>query len=352
MDESHQNYKDVNNIIQGGKRAENLVRQLLAFSSRQMIQPKIININTVITELHTMLSRLIEEDIKFDLKLREDLGNIKADPVQIQQVLVNLVVNAGHAIKEQKDKDKRKIIRISTDSIKLSSEFVDLHPGSREGDFILITVEDTGIGMSDKTRQRIFEPFFSTKSKGEGTGLGLSTVYGIIKQNNSNIYVDSEPGKGTAFRIYWPVSKEEKSDEARIETQLDIGPRTETILYVEDDIHVRDMAVDALKTFGYKVFEAENGRHALDIIKKEYLIDKIDLVISDIVMPEMSGEELAETIRKLNPKIQILLCSGYTNSRIYIRENFNLNGCHFLAKPFTMQKLEKKIRSILQQPKE
>jgi PAS domain S-box-containing protein len=199
-------FNDVDNIIKGVKRAEDLIRQLLAFSRRQMIEPKIIGINKVITDLHTMLDRLISDDIEFDLKLRENLSFIKADPVQIQQILVNLVVNAGHAIKKQEDKSKGKRIRISTDEFTLTKEMIAQFPGSLEGKYIQIEIADTGIGMSDETKQNIFEPFFSTKKEGEGTGLGLATVYGIVKQNKSYIYIDSQKGEGTTFKIFWPVA--------------------------------------------------------------------------------------------------------------------------------------------------
>jgi len=312
-----------------------------------MIEPKVIGINKVITDLHTMLDRLISDDIAFDLNLRENLPFIKADPVQIQQILVNLVVNAGHAIKKQEDKTKGKKIRISTDEFSITKEMIAQFPGSREGKYIQIGIADTGIGMSDETKQNIFEPFFSTKKEGEGTGLGLATVYGIVKQNKSYIYIDSQKGEGTTFKIFWPVAEVQIRDETRIDTQIQFQTRTETILFVEDDKDVRNLASEVLNTFGYKVIEAENGRQALDIITKDSLIDKIDLVISDIVMPEMDGEELAENLREINPDIKILLCSGFTDSRVTMRESKNRKGYHFLPKPYTIKNLEKMIRSIL-----
>jgi PAS domain S-box-containing protein len=340
-------FKDVDNIINGVKRAEDLIRQLLGFSRRQMIEPKIMDINKVISDLHTMLDRLISDDIEFDLKLRDGLAFIKADPVQIQQILVNLVANANHAIKKQDDKSKGKKIRISTDGFSLTKEMIEQFPGSREGEYIEIKISDTGIGMSEETKQNIFEPFYSTKQEGEGTGLGLATVYGIVKQNNSYIYINSQKRDGTTFKIFWPVAEVQKRDETRIDTQLQFKKRTEIILFVEDDKDVRTLACQALTTFGYKVIEASNGKEALDIVNKEYLIDKIDLVISDIVMPEMDGEELAENLRDLNPDIKILLCSGFTDSRVAMRESENRRGNHFLPKPYTLKNLEKMIRAIL-----
>jgi PAS domain S-box-containing protein len=340
-------FKDVDSIINGVKRAEDLTRQLLAFSRRQMIEPKVIDINKVISDLHTMLNRLISDDIAFDLKLRKGLAFIKADPVQIQQILVNLVANANHAIKRQNDKTIGKKIRISTNEIQITKEATAQYPGSREGDYIEIEISDTGIGMSDETKQSIFEPFFSTKKKGEGSGLGLATVYGIVKQNKSFIYIDSHKGDGTTFKIFWPLAEIQKRDETRVDTKIKIEQRSETILFVEDDADVRTLACQALTTFGYRVIEASNGKEALDLVNKEYLIDKIDLVISDIVMPEMNGEELAEHLRDLKSDIKILLCSGFTDSRVAMRESKSGINNHFLPKPYTIKNLESMIRSIL-----
>jgi len=340
-------FKDVDNIINGVKRAEDLIRQLLGFSRRQMIEPKVIDINKVITELHTMLSRLISDDIKFDLKLKDDLDFIKADPVQIQQILVNLVANAGHAIKKQENKSSGKKLRISTSEFTITREMLGQYPGSREGKYIQINISDTGIGMSDETKQNIFEPFFSTKKEGEGTGLGLATVYGIVKQNKGYIYIDSQKGEGTTFKILWPIAEVQQREETRIDTQIIFNERNETIMFVEDDSDVRSLASQALKTFGYFVIEAANGREALDIINKDKLINKIDLVISDIVMPEMDGEELAKNLREMNPDIRILLCSGFTDSRISMRESKSKTGYHFLPKPYTLKNLEKTIRTII-----
>jgi PAS domain S-box-containing protein len=343
-------FKDVDNIIKGVKRAEDLIRQLLAFSRRQMIEPKILDINKVISDLHMMLDRLISDDIAFDLKLKKGLALIKADPVQIQQILVNLVANANHAIKKQTDKAIGKKIRISTNKIQITKEMGAQYPGSREGDYIEIEISDTGIGMSEDTKQSIFEPFFSTKNEGEGTGLGLATVYGIVKQNKSFIYIDSNRGEGTTFKIFWPHAEVQQRDETHIDTQIQFEKRSETILFVEDDADVRTLACQALKTFGYRVIEASNGKEALDLVNKEYLIDKIDLVISDIVMPEMNGEELAENLRELKSDINILLCSGFTDSRVAMREGGSRRGNHFLPKPYTIKNLEKTIRTILNEP--
>ena len=347
LDKDNTLHHDVDNIIQGVKRAEDLIKQLLAFGRRQMIEPRIIDINKVISDLYAMLKRLISEDIEFDLNLKEQLSFIKADPVQIQQVLVNLVVNAGHAVKKQEDKAKGKKIIIHTDQIDIGGMDVTRYAGIQAGNYIQIAVEDTGIGMDEDTKQNIFEPFFSTKKEGEGTGLGLATVYGIVKQNHAFIYLESQPGEGAIFKILWPASAELARDETRIDTQIKHKTHSETILFVEDDKNVRELACKALSSFGYKVIIAENGRIALNKVEKEYLSKKIDLVISDIVMPEMGGEELAYSLRQLNPSIRILLCSGFTDSRVSMKMADNKNGFHFLPKPYSIKNLEQTIRQIL-----
>jgi len=348
MDPSEKFYNNVRNIIKGVKRSEDLIRQLLAFSRRQMIEPKVIDLNKEITDLHSMLRRLIAEDIRFELELSEKSVHIKADRIQLQQILVNLVVNANHAIKKMKT-NRVNQIKIITEDVKLSKDFVAMNPGSREGRFILIAVQDTGVGMDEDTRLKIFEPFFSTKGEGEGTGLGLATVYGIVKQNKGNIYVDSVPGKGSTFNIYWPLSEDSNVTVTRIETEIQFKQRTETVLFVEDDVNVRNLACNGLRTFGYKVYEAANGLDAVEVINRHNLRDRIDILISDIVMPEMGGEDLAEYVNKLNPAIKILLCSGFTDSRVSLESDTRGNNHAFLAKPYTLKDLEKKIRSLLEE---
>lgn len=348
LGKTHPLYKFALNILQASERAENLVRQLLGFSRKQMIEPRVIDINEEIGDLNKMLTRLIKEDIHFELNLSDGLKNIKADPVQIQQILVNLVVNAGHAIKEQGLKNKEKFIRIATSEVRLTEEFVKRHPGSISGNYVLITIEDSGIGMDEEIRQKIFEPFFTTKKEGEGTGLGLATVYGIIKQNNAYIYVDSAPGKGSVFKIYWPVTSERKKNVEKESASLEYEPHTECILIAEDDDHVRELASSSLKSLGYKVIEAKNGKQALEIIEEQNIANKIDLLFTDMIMPEMGGEELAHKLRQINPNIKILLSSGYNESQIYFSGEQKRTGYFRLNKPYTIQKLESKIRKVLQ----
>jgi len=348
MDESDLNYQSVKHIVDGSQRAEDLIRNLLAFSRRQMIEPKIFNINQVIKDLYSMLSRLITEDIQLDLNLGEDLNNIKADPTQIQQIMVNLIVNANHAIKMEKNKSKTRSIKIITDETELKEEFEDHQSQGKNGKYILMAVEDSGIGIDETIKEKIFEPFYSTKKAGEGTGLGLSTVYGIVKQNNGIIHLESEPGIGTIFEIYWPVTTEHQAEKTIIETEIQFKQNGETILLVEDDSEVRNWISGALKSLGYNIIEAEDGERALDMVVNENLIDKIDLLISDIVMPAMNGEELADNIKEIKPSIKIILCSGYSQTRVYEGEKPLLNKYCFLSKPFSIKQLEKTIRTVLQ----
>ncbi len=346
--ESDPHYEQINHIIKGSQRAEELIRNLLAFSRRQMIEPKTIDINQVINELYSMLARLITEDIKLDLSLGKNLKYIKADPTQIKQILVNLVVNANHAIKLDKRKSKKRSIKIITDETELNGQLREIPPENQRGMHILMAVEDTGIGIEDAIREKIFEPFYTTKKDGEGTGLGLSTVYGIVKQNNGFIHLESEPGIGSVFEIYWPVTTDERPDDKIIETKIQFRHTNETILLVEDDAAVRTWISGALKALGYKVIVAEDGERALDMVVNDDLLDSIDLLISDVVMPSVSGEELADNIKSLKPSIKIILCSGYAQTRVFHGEKSTQNKYCFLSKPFTIKELEKTIRSVLQ----
>jgi two-component system cell cycle sensor histidine kinase/response regulator CckA len=347
LDAKHPHYENINNIINGGKRAEELIRNLLAFGRKQMIEPVILDLNKVINNLHSMLFRMVGEDVRLELRLKEDLSHIKADNAQLQQILVNLVVNASHAIKERKDTSQKGLIRILTDEVEINEGLEGMDTPDGETKCVRITVEDNGIGMNEETQEKIFEPFFSTKKEGLGTGLGLSTVYGIVKQNNGSIRVESETDIGTVIEVYWPASEEKHLTEIRMETEIQFQPAGETVLYVEDDFHVRDLVSTALKSLGYNVIEAENGEKALDKVVSSEAIHKLDVLITDIVMPEMGGEELAENIHQLNPKIKIILCSGYTDSQVTESERFTKDGYLFLAKPFSIKQLDKTIRMAL-----
>ena len=347
LSNDHPFYKHVTSILRGSKKAENLIKQLLAFSRKQIIEAKVVSINQVISDIFKMLRRLVSENIHLYTDLKNEISLIKADPVQIQQILVNLTVNAEYAVKENQAKNNPKYISIFTDEIVLDDAFIQSHPGSKKGHYVTISIKDTGTGIPKELHQKIFEPFFTTKTDGKGTGLGLSTVYGIIKQNNAYIYVSSESGEGATFTIYWPITDDKESNgKILVESFVEFGEQSETILVVEDDPNVRDMAVVALETLGYTVHHAANGREALERVKNDNLVDQLDLLLTDIIMPEMDGVELARQILKLNPKVKVLLSSGYTESRVFStqdeEEKFEL-----IIKPYSVNSLNKKIRAVL-----
>jgi two-component system, cell cycle sensor histidine kinase and response regulator CckA len=347
LPKTHPHYKNVLNILKGGKRAEKLTRQLLAFSRKQIIKPKVVDINAIITELAKMLRRLIGEDIVFETKLKSKIGNIQADPSQIQQILVNLVINARDAIIDLRDKNAQKKIVVITDEVELDENFVRTHPGSRVGKHVVISVSDTGVGIDDDIKSKVFEPFFTTKEEGRGTGLGLSTVYGIVKQNNASIYTEGMPGEGTVFTIYWPLSTEDKSTTTTDDTSAISMKKKSTVLVVEDDENVRELACSFLTSLGYNILQAEDGLKALEVLNKNNTIHKIDLLLTDIVMPGMRGDELAERVKKLRPNIKIILTSGYTDSDI-IQSGLMNDQFAFLPKPYTIKQMAKKIENILE----
>jgi two-component system cell cycle sensor histidine kinase/response regulator CckA len=331
-------------ILQGGERACDLVRHLLAFSRLQIIEPRIIDVNQVITNLEQMLIRLIGEDIKIRTLLAQDLPPIKADPGQIEQIFMNLIINARDAIYENAEETFEKKITIETGALYLDENYVSFHPGSHVGLHVLIAVSDTGRGMTREVANRVFEPFFTTKKKDKGTGLGLSTVYGIVKQNNGCIYVYSEPDKGTTFKIYWPYAKGKPLTRVVDKVKDEVLTGAETILIVEDDVKVKDFARDALKSFGYQILEAENGSEALKLLEETK--PEIDLLIADMVMPEMGGKEVAERVKEMVPTVKVLFTSGYTDSHIVHKGDLE-PGINFIQKPYSIHDLAQKVRTVL-----
>lgn len=348
--EDHPIRRDIAAILFAGKRAENLTRQLLAFSRKQIFQPKIIELNSLITGLDKMLRRLIGEDIIMKKILSKDDPQIKADPGQIEQILINLIVNARDAINMKTDRAAEKRIIIETEKVFLDKQFVSEHDGSKMGWHVCISVSDNGTGISDKIKENIFEPFFTTKEKSRGTGLGLATVYGIVKQNNGCIYAYSKFGEGTTFKIYWPNSEDELDLEEGEDLTKEISTGTETIVLVEDDKAVRDFASAALKDLGYTVFEAVNGKDALELIDKKLNGNNsninVDLIITDMVMPEMNGRELAAQMKKICPESKIIFASGYTDNQI-VKSGSLKEGINFIQKPFSINVLAEKVRNVL-----
>ena len=345
INSTHLLFKNISEISKAGKKAVSLIRRLLAFSRRQVIEPKIININELIIALEKMLRRLIGENITIDLLLSDKCDNIKADPGQIEQILINLIVNARDAINDKSPQIFEKKITIETSNVYLNNRFVSLHPESRKGQHIDITITDTGIGMDEKTRLNIFEPFFTTKEEGAGTGLGLSTVYGIVKQNNGSISVNSAPGRGTTFKIYWPVCEQKKDFRVDLIEDSSLIRGKEIILLVEDEESVRNFTKEALESMGYIVNSTSNGHEALAFIRKNNT--KIDLLISDVIMPKMGGVELADNLEKLLPGLKTLFVSGYIDDKI-VKNGILKKNVNFLQKPFSVHSLAKKVNEVLQ----
>ncbi len=326
----------LNNVQSASERAEKLVKSLLAFSRKQILQPKVININDLIKSMEDMIKRLIGEDILLVTELSSDLGHIEADLPQMEQLIINLIVNAKDAMPQG-----GKII-IETKNVYLDEEYVRKHHGSKQGHYIMLAISDTGVGIPEEIKDKIFEPFFTTK-KESGTGLGLSTVYGIAKQHGGNIWVYSELHQGTTFKIYLPiVQKEIEQENFTISKNLLTG--TETVLVVDDDEKVRIVLLEMLKKLGYKTLEAKDYNTA--IFLTQFYHEDIDLVLADVVMPGISGPKLFNRIKNFRPKIKVLYMSGYTDN-VIVHHGILDKGINFIQKPFTIQELSEKIREVL-----
>jgi hypothetical protein len=325
-------------IRKASERAASLTHQLLAFSRKQVLQSKVLDLNDVVVETNQLLRRLIGEDIDLLTVLEPALGQIKADPGQIGQVLMNLSVNARDAMPQG-----GKLI-IETANIYIDKEYAKRHVSVEYGWYVMLKVSDTGCGMDSDTQKRIFEPFFSTKEVGKGTGLGLSTVYGIVKQSGGSIWVYSEVGRGTTFKIYLPrtdsVVEKLEANSGRDESPTGI----ETVLLVEDEEMVRDMTQEILRMGGYQVLEAKHGAEALAVCDQHD--GPIHLMLTDVVMPQMSGRELAERLIPLRPEMRVLYMSGYTDDAI-VHHGVLDEGMAFIEKPFTPSALARKVREAL-----
>lgn len=330
-------YKEIEEIRKAGMRAAELTSQLLAFSRKQVLQPKVINLNTIVENISKMITRVIGEDFELVISLDPELGCIKADPGQMEQVIMNLAVNARDAMP-----GGGKLI-IETADIFLDDAYARLHLRVQPGPHVMLAVSDTGCGMDAETRSRIFEPFFTTKGQGKGTGLGLSTVYGIVKQSGGDIWVYSEPGRGTTFKLYLP-RVEQAAAQPYQEVRQVRSAGTETVLLVEDELQVRNLAALVLRERGYEVVEASSGEEALRIAK-EYG-GRIHLLLTDVVMPQMSGKELSEQIKRTRPDIKVLFASGYTNDAVLHHGVFEAD-MEFMQKPFTPNALANKVRQVL-----
>jgi CheY-like chemotaxis protein len=340
LDEKQPLYKDIRDIKAAAERCAVLIRQLMAFGRRQMLEPKVISLNAVINNMEKMLRRVIREDIELEKILEPELDNIKADAGQIEQIILNLTVNARDAM------PKGGKLSIQTINVYLGEEFTSRHIDFNPGKYAVLVIRDTGVGMDKATQERIFEPFFTTKEKGRGTGLGLSIVYGIVKQSGGNIQVSSEPGKGTVFKIFLPVIEEPSEDELAQKSAGSAKSKsgTETVLVAEDDKNVLKVVKRAMKKLGYTVIEAKSGEEAEKLHAESR--KTIHMLVTDVVMPGMDGKELATRLKSKDPGLKIIFISGYADSSIFSRTDLP-PGAAFIQKPFEADALTLKIRELL-----
>jgi CheY-like chemotaxis protein len=330
---------DIEEILAAARRAASLTRQLLAFSRQQVLQTRVLSINDAIGGVERMLRRLIDDNIEVRTKLGPNVHMVKADPSQIEQVLVNLVVNARDAMPEGGT------ITIETENVVLDASFAQRAPAPNPGSYVMLAVSDTGTGIPADVIDRIFEPFFTTKDVGRGTGLGLATVQGIVEQSGGHIWVYSEVKQGTTFKVYLPRA-EETVPEGGLTPALSAAPvGHETILLVEDDAAVRSVAVTVLRRAGHTVIEAPNGLEALHIAERSD--QRVTLIISDMVMPAMGGRALAAELSRRQLNIPILLMSGYTRDSLSGNSELGASGA-FIEKPFTPEKLMNKVSEVLE----
>ncbi|MGH9691837.1 MAG: PAS domain S-box protein [Candidatus Acidiferrales bacterium] len=332
-------HRNAEQIQLASQRATSLTQQLLAFSRKQILAPKVLNVQSVVADMERILRRLIGEDIELETSSEQDLWLIKGDRSQIEQVIMNLAVNARDAMPNGGR------LTIETANVELDDSFSNTPAVLAPGEYVMLAVTDNGIGMDNATQAHIFEPFFTTKEKGKGTGLGLATVYGIVKQSGGYIWVYSEPGRGTAFKIYFPRIEEETSVTGRERPETRSLPRgSEMILLVEDEKGVRELAREYLETSGYSVIEAENGHAALELAAMH--AGPIHLLMTDVVMPGISGRELAERVMQIRPGIKVLYMSGYTDQAV-VRHGILQTDAVLLQKPFSLATLASKLSEIL-----
>ncbi len=330
--------KGAEQIMEAGRRSAALTRQLLAFSRRQTLRPEVLDINALLRNFEQMLGRLIGEDVTMDFRLASDLGRVKADPGQIEQVVTNLVVNARDAM------PRGGRLRVETANDEFEEMNVSDHESVVSGRYVMLSVTDTGCGMDKPTMARLFEPFFTTKEKGKGTGLGLATAYGIVKQSGGHIWASSDPGKGTTFKIYLPRTDAEP--EAKVVDADWEAPRGrgERILLVEDEASLRELCETVLSRLGYRVVAAGNGPEALLLVQEKGL--EFDLVVTDVVMPGMSGAEMADRLRRDRPGLRVLYMSGFPDEAIAPYGVLD-SGTPFIQKPFTERAIAAKVRDVL-----
>ncbi len=331
-------YDLLRQVHRAGDRAATLTRQLLAFSRKQLLQPQVLDLNALVAETDKMLRRLIGEDIDLVTVLDPALGKVKADPGQLEQVLLNLAVNARDAMPTGGH------LTVETHNAELDPRSAAAHEDGRPGPYVLLTVADTGTGMDEATRARIFEPFFTTKDPGKGTGLGLATVYGIVKQSGGHIAVDSAPGRGTTFQVYLPRVAEPDAGEASARAAYETPRGTETVLLAEDEEAARAIVRIALQAQGYTVLEAGDGEDGVRLCREHR--GPIHLLVTDVVMPKISGRRLAEQVVRMRPGTKVLYVSGYTDD-VVVRHGVVQQDIAFLQKPFSLWALARRVRDVL-----
>jgi signal transduction histidine kinase/ActR/RegA family two-component response regulator len=332
---------EVDEIRKAADRATELTTQLLAFSRQQVLAPKVLELNAVISNMEGFLRRLLGEDVELSTRSQPGLGRVKADPGQVEQVIMNLAVNARDAMPQGGR------LSVALDNVHLDQKYAREHPDVAPGNYVRMQVTDSGVGMDQATCSRIFEPFFTTKPAGQGTGLGLSTVYGIVQQSGGHIRVGSEIGKGTTFEIYLPQVTEPAAKIAQRPGDRDIPRGTETVLLVEDENGVRELVNQILVKHGYKVISAAEGEEALLICANT--TQPPDLLLTDVVLKSMNGGELAQLLMARYPNLKVLYMSGYSDDAVEHRGVFSDNSA-FLQKPFSTRALMQKIREVLDAP--
>ena len=339
LEEGDDRRSDIDEVIVNADRAAALVRQLLAFSRRQVLQPQVLDPAAIVEGIVPMLRRLLGEQVELAMHTAPGLGSVKVDPSQLEQVIVNLAVNARDAMP-----DGGKLI-IELGNVEFDADYVSAHTVAVPGPYVLLAVSDTGVGMDAETQAFIFQPFFTTKEQGQGTGMGLATVYGIVKQSGGFIYVYSEPGRGTTFRIYLPrVAEDRPAAGAETPAARPSSSGTETILLVEDEPAVRSFARRTLEEQGYFVLEAASGADALSIVASH--ADPIALLVTDIIMPGLQGYQLAKQLAAGRPELRVLYVSGFTENSV-IHHGVPDDGVAFLAKPFSTDALGEAVRRVL-----
>jgi PAS domain S-box-containing protein len=325
-------------IVRAGERGAEMIRQLLAFARKQVIEPKVVRLDDLVVGMSQMLRRLLGEDIELVVRTPPDLWSVKVDPTQFEQVIVNLAVNSRDAM------PSGGMLTVEAVNCPAGPELVQIAPGAGSEPAVMVAVSDTGVGMDEATMSRLFEPFFTTKHLGKGTGLGLATCYGIVRQARGHIRVESAPGKGSTFRIYPPRAEGGAKAQAGVAAAGPLSKGRETILLVEDDAMVRDLASRILHSEGYTVLVVGDGSEALGVARSH--VQPIDLLLTDVVMPQMGGEELAETLRREKHGLRVLYTSGYT-SEAFLERKIPEQGIAFLQKPYRFHTLVRKVREVL-----